>query len=415
VDGDGLVMDDIVATTTNPAGAMVISAAWAGQKSVGGTITMVSLGNVVSGVTQVRFDYSGLVFPSPVPTATPTPAPTATPVPTATPTPVPTATPTPVPTATPTPVPTATPTPAPTPTPVPTATPTPVPTATPTPVPTATPMPPPVTGTEVIAFASNRDDVDDDPYDTQIYLMNADGSGQVRLPTVDSARYPSWSPDNSKIIFRGEIPGVSRSISVMNSDGTNVTELIQDLIYGGPMDLNSVSRIEWSPDGSQIVFDNAADRIWVANADGSSPTAITAGFDRRPAWSPDGTKIIYEHREPAENSELWTVDPDGSNPTQLTFSESNERTPEYSPDGTKIAFEYQTDAWVMNSDGSGRTNIGGNGNQTALTWSSDGTKLAFSMFAPGGSNEIWTFNADGTGRVNLSNHPSGDEQADWRN
>lgn len=86
---------------------------------------------------------TGVVIPTPEPSATPSPTPTATPTPT--PTASPTTTPTPAPTTTPTPEPTTSPTPAPTttptPTPIPTATPTPVPTTTPTPVAPAVPEP----------------------------------------------------------------------------------------------------------------------------------------------------------------------------------------------------------------------------------------------------------------------------------
>ena len=67
-----------------------------------------------------------------------------------------------------------------------------------------------------IAFVSNRDQ------DNQIYVMNADGSGQRRLtrrPGNDFA--PAWSPDGRRIAFHR----VGDGIWVMNADGSGLTRL----------------------------------------------------------------------------------------------------------------------------------------------------------------------------------------------
>ena len=52
----------------------------------------------------------------------------------------------------------------------------------------------PLTGTNgQIAFVINRDG------NREIYLMNADGTGQIRLPTnTVSDLYPTWSPDGRR-------------------------------------------------------------------------------------------------------------------------------------------------------------------------------------------------------------------------
>jgi len=71
-----------------------------------------------------------------------------------------------------------------------------------------------------IAFSSNRD-----TRAFQIWTMNPDGSSRVRL-TSDSGGngYPAWSPDGSKIVFVSYRDS-SSEIYVMNANGSGQTRL----------------------------------------------------------------------------------------------------------------------------------------------------------------------------------------------
>src|SRR5919106_737204 len=75
-----------------------------------------------------------------------------------------------------------------------------------------------------------------------------------------------------------------------------------------------------------IAYDDYAD-IWTMNPDGTGPTQITtdgsAVIDVHPDWSPDGTKLAFvstrtEPNNPDGNLELFVMNADGSNVVQLT-------------------------------------------------------------------------------------------------
>ena len=91
------------------------------------------------------------------------------------------------------------------------------------PVPTLTPALAP-TSTSRIAFTSYRDG------NFEIYVMDADGSNQIRFtnnPASDTS--PAWSPDGSRIAFHSWRNGLPE-IYVMDANGSNQTRLTNNLV-----------------------------------------------------------------------------------------------------------------------------------------------------------------------------------------
>jgi hypothetical protein len=214
-----------------------------------------------------------------------------------------------------------------------------------------------------IAFYSDRDSVPypSPGYNFEIYVMDADGSNQVRLtynPADD--RIGGWSPDGSKIVFVSNRGGSGFDIYTMNSDGTNLQRLTDNSTADGSP--------SWSPDGSKIAFYSERDgnpEIYVMNADGQGQLRLTNNSyeDFYPAWSPDGSKIVFQSNRDG-NFEIYLMDTDGSGQTRLTNHSASDDWPHWSPDNSKIVFESTRDGnreiYVMDANGMNVTRLTNN-------------------------------------------------------
>jgi Tol biopolymer transport system component len=222
-------------------------------------------------------------------------------------------------------------------------------------------------GTKIL-FYSNRAGNHD------IYTMNTEGKEVLRLTKADSQdRNPRWSRDGKKIAYVSTGQDGIGTIMVMNADGSG------QLKISDPASISVVSRISWSPDGSQIIFyasddgkEMSGNNKWalhsISSNGGKAQRLDAWRRDANPDWSRAESKIAIDgHKTGSWESddggwEIFSIQPDGSNRTNLTNNEKrNDWGPSWSPDGKKIAYSSGIDdryeIYFMDSDGKNQNRI----------------------------------------------------------
>ncbi|HEY7692011.1 MAG TPA: hypothetical protein VH816_06670 [Gaiellaceae bacterium] len=191
-------------------------------------------------------------------------------------------------------------------------------------------------GPPALVFVSVKDG------DYAIFGADADGSHARRLtkekgdPSTPQGLFfqlqPAWSPDGRKIAFSSARDGTAH-IFVMNADGS------------GTIRVTDTSKADqqpsWSGDGKRIVFSREGALFEAPAAGGPARRAVRGlGNAEDPAVSPDGKLIAYDYRKPGfETREIWVANADGTGARQVTRLNATSGIPAWSPDGRTLAFQ----------------------------------------------------------------------------
>ncbi|HXG71042.1 MAG TPA: hypothetical protein VNJ04_10595 [Gemmatimonadaceae bacterium] len=229
---------------------------------------------------------------------------------------------------------------------------------------------------KLIAFLSNR--VGRIP---QIYLMNPDGTDQQLLVSLPGgAAFPGFSQSGNELCFNSRTtPRDIYIVNIHGTGLTNLTSPGREA--GQPGVNGNNIRCDWSPKANAIAFTSNRDgneEIYVMEADGSGVHRLTdaAGSDANPAFSPKGNLIAFEsNRAPhAGKPEIYVMNADGTgDPVRLTFFSNGPNPtnisvtkPTWSPRGDRIAFHRRVGApgtrghfevYTMDADGTNLTQI----------------------------------------------------------
>lgn len=282
----------------------------------------------------------------------------------------------------------------------------------------------------------------------EIATMSADGSAEPVVITDDafSDWNPVWSPDGRYLYFAsdrggsmslwrvavdettGKALGEPEAVATTSKYCRHITfsrdgNLLAYIRYESKSNLQTIGfdektkkvtgDVNWvtqgnheitnpglSPNGEEFVIRNVKpnqEDLVVFNKDGSNWRNLTNDnfLERIPSWSHDGRRIVF-HSDRSGKYQVWTINPDGSDLQQITFSEkTGAYVGVFSPDDTHLVFteidEKKQRPFIldMTKPWSEQTpkplKINENSYSWVGGWSPDGNKLLLLLFNDGGN------------------------------
>lgn len=283
-----------------------------------------------------------------------------------------------------------------------------------------------------VVYGVVRNDRPGRPYTTLWIMDLASRRSRPLLPAAVHGGAPRWSPDGQWIAFEGSSES-GASLMIVRPDGSGLASLAP--MRGTNDPLPSMGDVlSWAPDGHAIAFvsatsgpeqaatgdpmvitrylykptagegltrfnDNRRLHLFVVDRATKKVRQLTSGsyYEHSIAWSPRGDVIAFISNHEADpdrvfNYDVFTIDPRTLMVRQLTHTKNAEYRPVWSPDGRLIAYlgtkrpltssettMEDTHVWVMNSDGTGRRELGAtlDARQGFPGWSADGEFVYF--------------------------------------
>ncbi len=185
---------------------------------------------------------------------------------------------------------------------------------------------------------------------THLFVLPADGSAprQITHGNYNHGGAPVWAPDGSALLFSAnrhndwQLDPLNSEIYRVDIESRTITVLTDREGPDGSLAL--------SPSGDRIAYTGFDDReqgyqvtrLYVMNADGSTPRVITPDFERdvqNPTWSADGQRIIFQYDDEG-TTKIGSVTLDGQRAELAT-----------EVGGTTIGRPYTSGSFSLANDG----------------------------------------------------------------
>lgn len=206
------------------------------------------------------------------------------------------------------------------------------------------------------------------PERTKIFFTKLEATGYVWVWREEEGKWVRYKAGTEPSIPVVQWGGEKRKLIAKEHERTawiwdlkdNELRFIGHLSYGIVHSL-SQEQVVWSPDGKYVALPfidlseaGATEQIFVINTETGESKKLTSfvGANTMPIWSGDSKKITYVRMQPeywwspyiydiSKGSDVWVVDVDGSNETQLTNIPKNWEAGWFSPDGSCLRHSAQ--------------------------------------------------------------------------
>lgn len=213
-----------------------------------------------------------------------------------------------------------------------------------------------------------------------VYTVHIDGTNLEKLDALEGQdRFPSWSPDGSKIFFwvEGErLPSLYSQSPVPNATDLNLIATFEKHPPSGRFAISTAGKIAYV--SNSYWMGHNVTGLYIMNADGSNRQLIVTKPDDRdfesPVFYPNGQKIAYlsvlrDSLRNYQKIEIMQVNTEGGSPVLLATLPAN-----------------GSEEWADN----------GKSNSVYLTWSPDGSKFLVNIPEGDFVSHLYLLNADGS-------------------
>lgn len=261
----------------------------------------------------------------------------------------------------------------------------------------------------------------------QVYTVNANGTGVVKLTSSGKNYWPRWSPNGQRIAYINETAAGVRNIWVMNANGSSKQRVTT---------VGNAQPPTWSPDGATLAFGagnvsgfpvlmtirstapfGSPTTVLGDDGGGLAPVVVQGGA----AWAPDGHGIMFPSTQYPSSADSYILEWNTTTREVTPWVASGGACcgpgtvaqPAWSANGARTAFAYNVNGvptvLVRTYPAFGTVTFATQAQDEHLAFSPNGQRVAF-MNDANGTARIFTAAANGSGRTFVTNG----YQPDWQ-